>query len=77
MVIRSQRPVGKSPKYPHTNFQWHIKCGLASSSIFVILQMMTSTGLTRSRSPVENDLYIAEITFWCTQKKNQAGGALG
>ena len=38
MVIRSRRPiydriVGKSPKYPHTNFQWHVKCGLASSSI--------------------------------------------
>ena len=38
MIIRSQRPiydrtVGKSPKYPHTNFQWHIKCGLAFSSI--------------------------------------------
>ena len=36
MVIRSQRPrydriVGKSPKYPHINFQLHVKCGLASS----------------------------------------------
>ena len=31
------RIVGKSPKYPHTNFQWHVKCGLASSSISVIL----------------------------------------
>ena len=72
MVIRSRRPiydriVGKSPKYPHTNFQWHIKCGLASSSIEVILQMMTSTGLTLTF--VENDFYIAGIIFWCTKKK--------
>ena len=76
MVIRSRRPiydriVGKSPKYPHTNFQWHIKCGLASSSIEVILQMMTSTGLTLTF--VENDFYIAGIIFWCTKKKLSSG----
>ena len=33
---------------------------------------MTSTGLTLT-SPVENDLYIAGIIFWCTQKKMSRG----
>ena len=38
--------------------------------------MMTSTGLTltlKVMSPVENDLYIAGIIFWCTNKKSSRG----
>ena len=38
--------------------------------------MMTSTGLTLTlmvKSPVENDLYIAGIIFWCIQIKSSMG----
>ena len=71
MVIRSQRPIydriaGKSPKYPHINFQWHVNV------VWLPVQFIDSSDDDLYRLDFdpegqghqwENDLYIAGKIF--------------
>ena len=57
MVIRSQRPifdriVGKSRKYSHTNFQWHIKCGDDDDFVINVFRRQGCPHLGQGHGPI-------------------------